>query len=231
MAPQDGNGVSFIDEYMPDAVPGYPCISAPRTRTTIQVSAGGNERRNQDWEHPLHRFVLPEAAGRQAGVLTALKKHWLIMAGPFHSFPWRDPLDKASIDHIPNEPDADIAVAGTNQFIGTADGFTDTFQIVKTYSVGAETYDRTIYLPVLDSVVVAIDGVVVPEANYTVSRPGGEILFDIPPPLTAGADIITAGFLFDVEVRFESDDAFEGILRTWQVGGFADITLIEVRRC
>jgi uncharacterized protein (TIGR02217 family) len=61
-----------------------------------------------------------------------------------------------------------------------------------------------------------------------VTRPGGEIVFDTPP---ADDVSITAGFLFDVEVRFESDDAFESILRTYQVGGFADITLIEVRPC
>lgn len=225
--------MSFIDEYMPDGVPGYPCVSAPRFKTAIQVSSGGGERRNQEWEHPLHRFILPEAAGRQPGVINALRHHWMAMRGPLHSFPWRDPLDKATIDHVPNEPDADVtaALSATDQIIGTADGFTDSFQLVKTYSSGAETYDRTIYLPVLSTVVIAIDGIVVPSANYTVSRPGGLVTFDTPPPLTAGADIITAGFLFDVEVRFESDDQLEGIVRTWQVGGFADITLIEVRPC
>ena len=218
--------MSFIDEYMPEEVPGYPCISAPRTNTSVQVSAGGGEQRNQNWEHPLHRFILPEAAGRQWTVLEALKKHWLIMRGPFHSFPFYDPLDFASRDLV--KPNLEPTVTMTDQFIGTTDGFTDTFQLVKTYSVGAETYDRTIHLPVLDSVIVAIDGVLVPDTDYTVSRPGGEITFDLPP---AAGDQITAGFLFDVEVRFESDDAFEGILRTYQVGGFADITLIEVRPC
>ncbi len=221
----------FIDQYLPEEVPGYPCVSAPRTKTTIQVTAGGNERRNQDWEHPLHRFILPEAAGRQWEVLEALKKHWLIMGGPFHSFPFYDPLDFASIDLV--KPNLTPTISMTDQYIGTADGFTDTFQLVKTYSVGPETYDRTIYLPVLDSVVVAIDGVLVPDTDYTVTRPGGAIQFDTPPPDATIDDpgIITAGFLFDVEVRFESDDAFEGILRTYQVGGFADIVLIEVRPC
>jgi uncharacterized protein (TIGR02217 family) len=85
-------------------------------------------------------------------------------------------------------------------------------------------------LPVVDSVIVAIDGVVVPDTDYTVTRPGGEIVFDLPPPVEVPGSI-TAGFLFDVEVRFESDDAFEGIVRTWQAGGFADLTLIEVRPC
>jgi hypothetical protein len=54
------------------------------------------------------------------------------------------------------------------------------------------------------------------------------VTFDTPP--LAGHPI-KAGYLFDVPVRFESDDAFEGILRTYAIGGFADITLIEVRPC
>lgn len=223
--------MSFIDEYMPEEIPGYPCVSAPRFKTTIQVNSGGNERRNQEWEHPLHQFILPEGI-RSADVINGLKSHWLIMAGPFNSFPWRDPLDKASIDHIPNYPDDDLEdlISETDQYIGTVDGFTDTFQLVKTYSVGGNLYDRIIHLPVVDTVLVAIDGVLVSDTDYTVTRPGGEIVFDVPPPIS-GAGIITAGFLFDVEVRFESDDAFEGIVRTWQAGGFSDLTLIEVRPC
>lgn len=222
--------MSFIDEYMPDEVPGYGAISAPRFKTMIQVSAGGNERRNQEWEHPLHQFILPEAVARDTAVINGLKKHWLIMRGPFHSFPWADPMDMASIDHVPNLPSNEIEalISETDQFIGNTDGFTDTFQLVKTYSVGGETYNRTIHLPVVDTVLVAVDGVLIPDTDYTVSRPGGEITFDVPP---VAGDQVTAGFLFDVEVRFESDDAFEGIVRTWQAGGFSDITLIEVRPC
>lgn len=225
----------FLDVYMPDEVPGYPCISAPRTKTTIQVNAGGNERRNQEWEHPLHRFVLPEALARDWTVVEDLKKHWLITAGPYYSFPWRDPLDKASCDLLAaNEPDETLGgrISETDQFIGTANGFTDTFQLIKTYSRGGQAYDRTIHLPVLSTVVVAIDGVLVDDADYTVTRPGGEIVFGIPPEEPEeGPGIITAGFLFDVEVRFESDDQLETLVRTWQAGGFSDLTLVEVRPC
>lgn len=219
----------FLDQYMPSKVPGYPCASSPRTKTTIQVSAGGNERRNQDWVHPLHRFILPEAVGRDWGVVEALTSHWRVMRGPFHSFPWRDPLDFASRGL--ELPDIVPAIAATDQVIGTVDGFRDSFQLVKNYSVGAESYERPIYLPVVPSVAIAIDGVAVPSADYTVSRPGGLVTFNVPPPVTGNPGIVTAGFLFDVEVRFESDDAFEGILRTYARGGFADITLIEVRPC
>jgi uncharacterized protein (TIGR02217 family) len=218
--------VPFLDIYLPAKVPGTPCVSAPRTKTTIAVNAGGRERRNQEWEHPLHRFVLPEATARGWEVVQDLAKMWRITSGPYRSFAWRDPLDFASCDLV--KPNQVPTVALNDQYIGTGDGFTDAFQLVKTYSYGGETYDRTIHLPVLATVIVAIDGVVVDEADYTVSRPGGMVTFAVPPPATA---IITAGFLFDCEVRFESDDALEGILRAHHAAGFADLTLIEVRPC
>lgn len=221
----------FVDQYLPARLVGFPCASIPRTKTNIQVTAGGNENRNQEWEHPLHRFVLPEAIGRDWAIIDTLMTHWRIMRGPWRSWPWRDPLDKASIAlRIPDEPDAELIprLSPTDQAIGVGDGFTDSFQLVKTYSSGAETYERPIHLPVLDTVLVADNGVLVDEADYTVARPGGTIQFAIPP---LAGHTITAGYLFDVEVRFESDDAFEAILRNFAIGGASDLTLIEVRPC
>lgn len=219
--------MSFIDIYMPEEVPGYPCVSAPRTKTTITPNSGGHERRNQEWEHPLHTFTMPEGI-RTWSVVQNLGKMWRVTAGPFHSFAWQDPLDFTSGDlDVPN-PDVEPTPSMTDQHLGFGTGFTDSFQLVKTYSYGGQEYDRTIYLPVLGTVVIADNGVLVPDTDYTVSRPGGVVTFDVPP---ANTHVITAGFLFDVEVRFESDDAFEGILRTWQAGGFSDLTLVEVRPC
>jgi uncharacterized protein (TIGR02217 family) len=218
--------VSFKDQYLPFGVPGYPCASVPRTKTRINVSSGGGERRIQEWEHPLHRFILPEAAGRDWSVVEDLKKHWLVMSGPAYSWPFVDPLDFASTDLT--KPNVTPTLSATDQLIGTGTGFTDTFQLVKTYTAGAHTYSRTIHLPVLATVVVSVNGVTIDPANYEVTRPGGVVTFDTPP---ANGHAVRAGFLFDCEVRFESDDALESILRTYQVGGFADITLIEVRPC
>jgi uncharacterized protein (TIGR02217 family) len=221
----------FLDQYMPSSVPGYPCVSAPRTRTTVTASAGGGERRNQEWEHPLHKFVLPEAVARKWEIVQALLLHWRIMRGPWRSWPWRDPLDFASRDL--DRPNQVPTVSAADQLIGVGDGVTDSFQLVKTYVLGPETYTRPIYLPVLSSLLLAIDGVPVDPADYTVSRPGGVIQFNTAPAAAGGGDLqhITAGFLFDVEVRFESDDAMEAILRAHRAAGFADLTLIEVRPC
>lgn len=219
--------MAFLDIYMPDEVPGYPCVSAPRTKTTIQVNASGKERRNQEWEHPLHTFIMPEGI-RGWSVVQSLGKMWKITAGPFRSFAWRDPLDFSSGDLLVPNPETDPVPTMTDQVIGTGTGFTDSFQLIKTYTYDTEDYERSIYLPVLNTVVVSDNGVLVASSDYTVSRPGGVITFDTPP---LNGHIIRVGFLFDVEVRFESDDAFEGILRTWQAGGFADLTLVEVRPC
>jgi uncharacterized protein (TIGR02217 family) len=218
--------MSFIDTYLPEEVPGYPCVSVPRTKTSINVSAGGGEQRNQEWEHPLHRFILPDAPGRQWEIIESLKKHWLIMAGPANSFPFRDPLDFASRDLV--KPNIEPTLAGADQVLGTADGARQSFQLQKTYTRGAQTYVRPIYLPVLSSVIVTANNVLVPDTDYTVTRTGGVVTFDTAPE---SGVVIRAGFLFDCEVRFESDEQLEAILRTFAVGGFSEIVLVEVRRC
>lgn len=216
----------FADSYLPAKVPGMPCHSAPRFNTSIQVNSGGTERRNQEWEHPLHKYFLPEAIARDWGVIDELGKHFRIMRGPFRSWPWRDPLDFASCDLT--KPNQAPTISAGDQSIGTGDGFTDMFQLVKRYAYDAETYDRPIHLPRLDTLKVAVNGVLADLADYTVTRPGGIVQFATPP---ANGHAITAGFLFDVEVRYESDDAYEGILRATRVAGAADLTLIEVRPC
>lgn len=219
----------FVDAYLPEKVRGVGFLASPRFKTTIQVNAGGGERANQEWEHPLHKFISPEGV-REWSVVQALKDHWLITRGPFKHFPLRDPMDFASCELV--HPNVTPTVTMTDQYIATADGFTDTFQLVKTYSVGGETYDRNIHLPVVSTVLVAMDGVLIDESEYSVTRPGGEIVFNAPPTPEVGADgIVTAGFLFDVEVRFENDEAFEGIMRAIRQAGFAELTFIETRPC
>jgi uncharacterized protein (TIGR02217 family) len=222
--------VRFLDQYLPAKVAGCPWSSVPVTKTTIQLNASGKENANQEWEHPKMHFHAPEAIAREWPVVQALLTHWRIMRGPYRTWPIRDPLDFASCDLV--KPNLVPTVAFNDQVIGAVDGVSDSWPLRKTYSIGPETYERPILLLVLASVIVAIDGVVIDSAGYIVSRPGGVITFASPPDPTDYADgIITAGFLFDVCVRFESDDAMEAILRAHRAAGFADLTLIEVGPC
>lgn len=224
----------FIDLYFDDLVPGFPCDSSPRFSTQITQVASGAERRNRQWAHPLRRFILPEAI-REQETYEAVHDHWLLVGGPECTFPFRDPLDFATVPLVyPNiEPDWD----GEDQAFGTGDGFERTFQLTKTYQRGAYSYTRPIYLPVVGSYVILMNGLdpatpdpALPGGPYTyvVSRPGGVVTFT--PAPEAGIDL-TWGGLFDVEVRFEADDSFAGIVQSYRIAGFADINLIETRSC
>jgi len=219
----------FIDVALDDCVPGYPTFSSPRWSTRIVMVDSGAEQVNQRWEHPLHAYTLPEAV-REHEVFEAIHDHWLVMRGPVHTFPFRDPLDFASVALA--RPNTAPTVSGLDQVIGTGDGTTLTYQLTKTYTRGPESYTRKVYHPVVSSVVVTVGGAdpltFSPPLTWSVDRLTGAITFDAAPD---NGDVIRAGYLYDVEVRFESDDAFDGIVRTFGLGGFADINLIEVRPC
>lgn len=214
----------FEDVYLDPCVPGYPCISSPRWMTRIVQVDSGAEQVEQRWEHPLHRFTLPEAV-RDMDTFNSVRDHWLVMRGPAKTWPWRDPLDFASVNlKMPNKAPT---ITNMDQQIGVGDGFTRSFQLVRTYTRGSATYTRRIVLPVVSSMLVSIDGVA-QLGGWTVSRPGGVLTFDTPPE---DVSIIRVGFLFDCLVRFENDSSFDGIVRNFGVGGFADINLFETRNC
>lgn len=233
----------FLDVYLDDMIPGFPCNSSPRFSTTIQGAGSGAENRNRNWQHPLRRFQLPEAIREQV-TFEAISDHWLVTGGPELTFPFRDPLDFASTAlDFPNVPPT---ISPEDQYLGTSDGFTSAFQLQKTYvrplnGGGEVSYTRPIYLPVVASVELLIGpylGSWYPPGSvpggaggpytYSINRPGGIITFDH--PLNAGLEV-TAGFLFDTQVRFEADDSFDGIVQSYLVSGFANLVFVETRPC
>lgn len=103
----------------------------------------------------------------------------------------------------------------TDITLGTGDGSTDQFALIKCY----EDVIRPITRPVADSVLVAVNGLTV---THTLLDGG---IVQIAPP--AMGDIITAGFLFDVPVRFDT----EGLTLSLDTHGavsVSDVPLIEV---
>lgn len=219
----------FLDVYLDRCVPGYPCMSSPRWSTSITHSDSGAEQANQRWEHPLSRYTLPQAF-RDHNVYEAVRDHWLITRGPLRSFPFRDPLDFASV--ALTRPNVVPGITLTDQVIGTGDGITVAFQLQKTYTRGGQSYTRTVVHPVVSTVKVSInnaDPLTGGSPNpWTVDRLTGVVTFTTPP---APGAVVRAGYLYDVEVRFESDESFDGLLQDYGVSGFADLVLIEIRPC
>ncbi|HUD53510.1 DUF2460 domain-containing protein, partial [Parvibaculum sp.] len=113
----------------------------------------------------------------------------------------------------------------TDQAIGTGDGTARVFQLAKAYGSGGIVYMRTIRKPVAGTVRVAVGGVERMEAEFTVDATTGAVSFVAAP--VAGAEI-TAGFEFDVPVRFDTD-FLEINLAAFEAGSLPSVPVIEVR--
>lgn len=191
----------------------------PERLTEVITLASGREVRNSRWAHSRRRYD----AGFGVRTLDALAETVAFFEerrGRLHGFRWRDPLDWKSCP--PSQ-----APEATDQVIGHGDGVTATFQLGKDYGSGIATYRRPIVKPVAGEVLIAVDGVPVlqPEAA-SCDATTGLVTFlagQVPP---SGA-VVTAGFLFDVPVRFDID-AIEVDLSAFEAGEITRIPVVEI---
>ncbi|HEY6815216.1 MAG TPA: DUF2460 domain-containing protein, partial [Croceibacterium sp.] len=211
-ATEDQSMQAFDDVLYPLALGRDAGVSAEFS-TSIAVTASGHERRGSQWSDArLHFDVGPGI--RSDGELGTLIAFFRARRGAARGFRLRDPYDFSS-HAMTGMP------AATDQPIGTGDGLTARFRLSKRYD-GPEPQMRPITRPRAASVVVAVDGVV---AGGWVLEPGGWIAFDDAPP--AGAEV-TAGFLFDVPVRFASD-RLDVTGAAFAAGEAPSVPLVEIR--
>jgi len=189
----------------------------PERRTQIVELASGDEERNASWANSRRRYDAAYGI-RRADDLAAVVAFFEARNGRLYGFRWKDWGDYKSC--LPSE-----TPSATDQAIGTGDGTTTIFQLVKAYSSGAQTWTRTITKPVAGTVTVARNGIV-QVSGWSVDTTTGQITFTTAP---ANGVTITAGFEFDVPVRFDTDrlDVTHDIER---LGSITSIPLIEVRR-
>ena len=188
----------------------------PERRTEIVALASGREERNARWAHSRRRYD----AGYGIKTFDALSQVIAFFEerrGMLHSFRWRDRLDHASA--APG-----VALTALDQVIGAGDGETDTFQLVKTYGGAFAPYARPIVKPVAGSVRIAVDGVELDE-GFSVDVTTGVVTLADPPGV---GEAVTAGFLFDVPVRFDTD-YLEVDLSAFAAGAIPKIPLVEIR--
>lgn len=161
--------------------------------TIIQTTASGHEFRVARQSQGVHRLALRKEL-QSSQEAQALKAFALARRGALHSFRCKDWSDYTS------QSDGQSAPTTLDQNLGTGNGTKQTYQLVKRYEVaGPNEYARTITLPVAGTVVAALDGVTT--TAFTVNS-AGEITFTTAPGVGV---VITAGFQFDVPVRFTSD--------------------------
>ena len=189
----------------------------PERRTQIVELASGDEERNASWANSRRRYDASYGI-RRSDDLAAVVAFFEARNGRLYGFRWKDWGDYKSClpSGIPS---------ATDQPIGTGDGTTTTFQLVKAYISGAQSWIRAITKPVAGTVTVALGGID-QASGWSADITTGLVTFTAPPP---GGTNITAGFEFDVPVRFDTDqlDVIHDIER---LGSITSIPLIEVRR-
>jgi len=192
----------------------------PERRTDVVVLGSGREERNARWAHSRRRYD----AGYGIKTFDALSQAVAFFEerrGRLYGFRWRDRLDHSSA-----APDA--AVSAADQAIGSGDGVTAAFQLVKTYGGAFSPYQRIIAKPVAGSVQVAVDGVAQIEGTAFAADTTTGIVTFLAGHVPAVSAAVTAGFLFDVPVRFDTD-YLEVDLSAFAAGAIPKIPLVEIR--
>jgi len=188
----------------------------PERRTQIVELASGAEERNASWANSRRRYDVAYGI-RRADDLAAVVAFFEARNGRLHGFRFKDWADFKSC------PPSETPIP-TNQPIGSGNGAATLFQLTKRYTSGAQSWTRTITEPVAGTVTIALNGT--PQASgWSVSTATGLVTFTTAP---AAGVAITAGFEFDVPVRFDTD-VLDVTLDIERLGSITSIPLVEIR--
>lgn len=196
----------------------FGSVGGPERRTEIVTLANGHEERSTPWADSRRRYDAGLGL-RSLDDLEALIAFFEARRGQLHGFRWKDWADYRSAP-------ASRAVGPLDQEIGTGDGERTGFGLVKTYRSGAQDYARAIAKPVLGTVRVAVAGDPKVEGlEWAVDPATGIVTFASPPERGTR---ITAGFEFDVPVRFATD-RIEVSVASFRAGEVPSVPVLEVR--
>ncbi len=198
---QEEGAVEAFDDVMFPLALGREAEVTPTFSTGVTTSAGGRETRRVGWAEARTRYDVGPGVRSEADVATLLA-FFRARMGPARAFRLRDPFDWRTGDEV----------------IGTGDGATRTFALVRRY--GAAT--RRITRPVAGSVRVKVAGAAT--QAFTMAS-GGSVTLDAAPGKGA---VVTASFDFDVPVRF-AEDQLSVTRATHLAGNAPSVPLVEVR--
>jgi hypothetical protein len=189
----------------------------PERRTQIVELASGDEERNASWANSRRRYDVAYGI-RRADDLAAVVAFFEARNGRLHGFRFKDWGDHKSC--LPSG-----TPSPTDQAIGTGDGATTAFQLVKRYASGqpdldAHDHEAGRRQRAHRARWASSSSPAGPSTRPPASSPSA--------PRRAGV-AITAGFEFDVPVRFDTD-ALDVTLDLERLGSITSIPLLEIRR-
>ena len=199
----------------------------PERQTDIVQLASGHESRNSHVSQSRRRYDVG-AGIKSLDDLHSLISFFEARHGQLYGFLFRDPMDFKS---CPPQQEA----SANDQIIGQGDGVQTRFDLVKTYADDQGSYVRDISHPDGANVRVAIDGAPISSGSgssgsgtsaisATWDAPSRQLVFTQPPQ---SGSVITAGFEFDVPVRFDMSQ-LDLSLESFGAGKTVNVALIEV---
>jgi uncharacterized protein (TIGR02217 family) len=196
----------------------FGSVGGPERRTDVVTLANGFEERNTPWAHSRRRYDAGVSM-RSLDDVETLIAFFEARHGQVYGFRWKDWSDFKS-SRASGEPDYD------DQEIAVGDEVTHAFQLSKTYRSGVHTYRRPISKPVIGTVKIALAGEEQQEGiHYEVDPTTGYVSFVHPPNV---GTVITAGFEFDVPVRFDTDRIMTNVA-SFKAGDVPSVPVVEVR--
>lgn len=190
----------------------------PERRTEIVTLSNGAEERNSPWQHSRRRYDAGLGV-RSLDDLAEVIAFFEARHGQLYGFRWKDWTDFKSCT-----PSA--AVSAFDQEIGRGDGEAKAFVLSKAYASGAQAYRRPVAKPVEGTVRVAVAGTILRSgADYTVDHETGRVRLNVAP---AAGVRVSAGFEFDVPVRFDTD-RIAASLSGFAAGEIPSVPVVEVR--
>lgn len=208
---EEGEVQAFDDVIFPLEI-GREAEVVAEFSTNVVTTMSGHERRNSSWADARLSYDVGPGV-RSEAELGVLIDFFRARRGPAIGFRFADPFDFSSngMTGSPNMVD---------QHLGVGDGLRTRFALVKNY--GDNDQARLISRPRNGSIAVAVNGIA--STGWSLAD-NGVIEFEFAP--TAGA-VVTAGFYFDVPVRFASD-RIEVSRATFGAGAMPSVPLIEIR--
>lgn len=165
-------------------------VRRDRMDLSVVEKGGGGTVRNRRWSQFLREYdIAYPVSRRDASILQSVIAAFLATGGGEDTFDFEDWRENAVID----EP------------IGTGDGSTTVFNLIKTYTFGSASHVRRIYRPVT-GIVVKKAGVI-QTSGFTVNYDTGFITFTVAP----ASGLISWSGSFNVPVRFDRSFASTGL--------------------
>jgi len=211
--------MNFHETRFPTAV-SRASQGGPERRTDVVTLGSGYEERNSRWADSRRSYDAGYGV-KSIDDLNAVIAFFEERRGRLTGFRWKDHADWKSCK-------PSLAPTAADQPIATGDGSTATFPLIKTYGSQFAPWVRTIAKPVSGTVLVAVAGTLQTlGTTYNLDTTTGLITF-LPGHIPAAGAAITAGYEFDVPVRFDTDK-LDISIQGLTYGAIPHIPIVEVR--